>query len=106
MKRFLLFIALMACLPAFAQDQPKGVPSNNFTVYRIRSTYIIKAFEDELIVTSRSLEWVDRASCVLRLSGVEVATKGVILQADEVDYHCRTGEIEARGNVLLKPFPQ
>jgi len=37
---------------------------------------------------------------------VEITTKGVSLQSDEVDYHCNTGEIEPRGNVRFRAFPQ
>ncbi len=95
----------------FAQDQPKGV--NTFLIYRLADGYRIKAFGDQVTVTSSTLEFVDRtpASCILRLTGnVEVRTKDTILQADEADYHCGTGEIgyeiEPRGNVHLKVLPQ
>jgi len=46
---------------------------------------------------------------LLRLTGgVEVKTKDVLLQADEVDYHCGTGagDIEPRGNVHLRVVSQ
>jgi hypothetical protein len=60
MKRLLLIIALMACLPVFAQDQPRGVPNHDFWVYRVKGGYRITAFQDQLIVTASSLEYVDR----------------------------------------------
>ena len=107
MKRSLLIIALMACLPVFAQDQPKGAPSHDFWVYRVKGGYRITAFQDQLIVTAGNLEFVDRnvPSCLLRLTGnVEVRTKGIILEADEADYHCN-GDIEPRGNVHFRAFP-
>ena len=113
MKRLMLGIALLACLPVFAQDQPRGVPGNTFTVYRVRGGYRIKAFGDQVNVTSTNLEVVDRTgpSCLLRLTGnVEVTTQDTVLQADEADYHCRSGEIgyeiEPRGNVHLRIFPR
>lgn len=37
---------------------------------------------------------------------VEIKIDGVVLQADEVDYHLDTGEFEPYGNVHLKPTPQ
>jgi lipopolysaccharide assembly outer membrane protein LptD (OstA) len=54
-----------------------------------------------------NLEWIDRNACLIRLTGnVEISSKGVTLQADEADYHCGTGEVEPRGNVLFKPLGQ
>jgi hypothetical protein len=69
MKRIMLGITLLACLPVFAQDQPRGV--NTFTVYRVAGGYRIKAFGDQVTVTSSVLEFVDRTpvSCMLRLRG-------------------------------------
>jgi lipopolysaccharide assembly outer membrane protein LptD (OstA) len=107
MQRFILAIALLACLPVFAQDQSARVPRNDFTIYHVRGSYHIIGFEDQLSVTSTNLEGITHTLCLLRLTGnVEVTTKGVALQADEADYHCGTGEIEPRGNVVLKPFVQ
>ena len=112
MKRLLLGIVLIASLPVFAQDQPKS-PKYQFTVYRKGGTYLIDAFVDSehFTVTSNGLEVVSRdaATCLLRLTdGVEVKTKDVLLQADEVDYHCGTGagDIEPRGNVHLRVVAQ
>ena len=43
---------------------------------------------------------------VIQLKGdVEIKRTGMILRADEADYHEDTGEIEARGNVRVKPYP-
>jgi lipopolysaccharide assembly outer membrane protein LptD (OstA) len=108
MKRLVLGILLIACLPVFGQDQPKS-PNYQFTVYRKAGTYLIDAFVDaeHFTVTSNGLEVVSRdpATCLLRLTGgVEIRTKDVLLQADEADYHCGTGagDIEPRGNVHLR----
>lgn len=109
MKRLLLGIVLIASVPLFAQDQPKS-PNYQFTVYRKAGTYLINAFvdSDQFTVTSNDLMVVDRdaATCLLRLTGgVQVRTRDVLLQADEADYHCG-GDIEPRGNVHLRVFPQ
>ena len=43
---------------------------------------------------------------VIRLRGdVEIKRSGMVMYADEADYHEDTGEIEARGNVRVKPYP-
>jgi lipopolysaccharide assembly outer membrane protein LptD (OstA) len=105
MKRLMLGIALLACLPVFAQDI--RVPAPDFTMYHNDGRYRMEAFQQQLTLTSNNLQWIDRNACLLRFSGdVEVTTKGVTLQADEADYHCGTGEIAPRGNVVLKPFAQ
>jgi hypothetical protein len=109
MKRFVLSIALLACLPVFAQDQPKGAPGYDFTVFRTASGYRINVFDGQLIVTSTSMQRIGdlgSPSCLLQLKDVEIRTNSVIVQADEADYQCSTGEIEPRGNVHLKVFPQ
>ena len=107
MRRLAFSIALMACLPVFAQDRPQGY---NFTVYRMAGSYRINAFGGQLIVTSTSMQRVgdiDSPSCLLQLKGnVEIRTNNLIVQADEADYHCPNGEIEPRGNVHLKFVPQ
>ena len=111
MKRLIMVLTLLASLPLFAQDQSRS--NNTFTVYRKAGRYLIKAFGDQVTVTSTTLEVVDRTgpSCLLRLAGnVEVTTRDAILQADEADYRCRSGEvgydIEPRGNVHLRVIPQ
>src|SRR5215475_5021561 len=98
MKRLLLLGALLACVPVFAQDQTRSVPRNDITIYRIRGTYRVVGFEDQLTITSNNLEWIDRNAGLIRLTGnVEIKTKGIVLTADEADYHMGTGEIEPRG---------
>jgi hypothetical protein len=110
MKRLVLGIALLACLPVFAQDQQRSVPGYNFYVYGKVGSYRIIAFENRLTVTSTSMQRVGdigSPGCLLKLTGdVEIRTNDVIVQADEADYHCATGEIEPRGNVHMKFVPQ
>jgi len=36
----------------------------------------------------------------------EITIHGVILKADELDFHQNNGEVEARGNVRVKVLPQ
>ena len=47
---------------------------------------------------------VVRSGDLVQLRGnVEVHTPGTFVQADDVDYHLSTGEMEPRGNVRIKP---
>ncbi len=42
----------------------------------------------------------------VRLTGkVEITTDTIILKADAAEYHPQTGEIEAHGDVSVKPIP-
>jgi hypothetical protein len=110
MKHLILTIALLACLPVFAQDQQRSVPGYNFYVYGKVGSYRITAFEDRLIVTATSMQRVGdlgNPACLFKLTGnVEIRTNDVIVQADEADYHCSTGEIEPRGNVHVNIVPR
>jgi len=57
-----------------------------------------------LAATSMQREHDQGPYDVIRLKGsVEIGTSAFILQADEADYHWSSGEIEARGNVRVKP---
>jgi hypothetical protein len=44
-------------------------------------------------------------SLLLLKGNVEVRTNGFIIRTDEADYDETTGEIEARGNVKVTPYP-
>jgi lipopolysaccharide assembly outer membrane protein LptD (OstA) len=49
---------------------------------------------------------VESSGVLFQLRGnVEINTITLSLRADEADYHWDTGEIEARGNVHVKPIP-
>jgi lipopolysaccharide assembly outer membrane protein LptD (OstA) len=49
---------------------------------------------------------IESSGSLFQLRGnVEINTNTLILRADEADYHWDTGEIEARGNVHVKPIP-
>ena len=106
MKILVLSIALLASLPMLGQDRPKN-PGVGNRIFRTGGHYRIETSKasDQVIAIADNLEWIDRNACLIRLTGnVEVSTKGVTLQADEADYHCGTGEVEPRGNVLFKPL--
>jgi lipopolysaccharide assembly outer membrane protein LptD (OstA) len=113
MKRLMLSIALLACLPVFAQDQSRSAPSIDSTIYRKAGGYRIEAnvrmdgTAQQVVVTAANLHWIDHNACLIDLTGnVEVSAKGFVLQSDEADYHCSSGEIEPRGNVHLRVLPQ
>ena len=108
MKLLALSIALVGCLPVFAQDQPKRLPGTEYTVFRTRIGYFARGTlqGDPFSATTTSIQ-SDVDLHLLRLKGnVEITIKGVIMQADEVDCHTDTGEIEPRGNVHLKAAPE
>jgi lipopolysaccharide assembly outer membrane protein LptD (OstA) len=105
-------LQLVACLPAFAQDQSRS-PSIDSTIYRKAGGYRIEAnvrldgIAQQVIVTAANLQWIDHNACLINLTGnVEVTAKGFVLQSDEADYHCSTGEIEFRGNVHVSFVPR
>ena len=113
MKRLMLGIALLACLPVFAQDQSRGTPSIDSRIYhkadgyRIEATVRLDGIAQQVTVTAANLQWIDHTPCLINVTGnVEVTAKGFVLQSDEANYHCSTGEIEPRGNVHLKVLPQ
>lgn len=101
MKLLTLGLALIACLSTFAQDQPAR---HNYTIFRIRDGFRVVVDNDRVLeATAKSIEDV-KPLPVVRLKGnVEITIDGVELQADEVDYHWDTGELEPYGNVHLKP---
>lgn len=103
MRRFALGLALAACLPIFAQDQP-AAPGHNFSVFRIRDGFRVVSDNGRVLeATAKDMESL-KPSGVLRFRGkVEIALDGVELRADEVDYHWDTGELEPYGNVQLQP---
>jgi hypothetical protein len=110
MKRLVLTIALLACLPVLAQDRSTNIPAYSFTVYAMAGSYRISAFDDRLIVTSTSMQRIGEPaspSCLLKLAGsVEIGMNDVIIHADEADYHCSTVEVEPRGNVHVNFMPR
>ena len=110
MKRILLGIALIGCLPAFPQDQPTTAPPHTFRVYRLhRSTgdefHVVAGDGRELAAIAQNIDGkLAGLPEVVRFTGdVEITIDGMKLRADQVDYHWVTGEIEPSGNVHLTP---
>jgi lipopolysaccharide assembly outer membrane protein LptD (OstA) len=102
MKLVMLGIALMACLPAFPQDQPAA--SHRYEVFRTRDGFRFVWDDGSLLeVKATTMESVKELPGVRFKGMVEIKIDGVTLQADEVDYHLDTGEFEPYGNVHLKP---
>jgi hypothetical protein len=110
MKRILLGIALVACLPAFPQDQPTPAPPHHFTLYRLRTgdgwRVVTKEDGRQLDVIAKNIDskTPGSPSFMVRFTGdVEITIDGMKLRADQLDYHWVTGEIEPSGNVHLTP---
>jgi len=102
MKRVIVGVGLIACFPVFAQDQPVM----NFKAFKTSAGIRISGtLHDEPLVGTASSIQGDNALHLAQLKGnVEITVNGMKLQADEVDLHWDTGEIEPHGNVHLKPL--
>jgi lipopolysaccharide assembly outer membrane protein LptD (OstA) len=117
-----LGVVWIACLPGIAQDQlqfdrwaclanKKCLQSNdprpeNQAFARTAKVDQWWPEERDQIVATFKASRIDSEFDVFRLTGnAEIATGVVIVQADEADYHWDTGEIDARGNVHVRPIP-
>jgi hypothetical protein len=113
MKRILLGIALIACLPVFPQDQPATAPPHHYTVYRHRGAdgwpdgwrVVTKEDGRDLAVIAKNIDGklAGRPEVVRFTGDVEITIDGMKLRADQLDYNWVTGEIEPSGNVRLTP---
>jgi hypothetical protein len=111
MKRTLLGIALVACLPVFPQDQPTNAPPHNFLLYQRRTSNgngfrVVADDGREFVAIAKSCEALKPSipPFVVRFKGdVEITIDGMKLRADQLDYNWVTGEIEPLGNVHLTP---
>ena len=103
MKRTLLCISLVASFPVFPQNSPMAPPSD-VTVFRTRDGFRVSADGGRTVSVVAARIEDPKLSHVVRFKGnVEITVAGVEVQADEVDYHWDTGEIEPYGNVHLMP---
>jgi hypothetical protein len=127
MKLLVSGIALVASISAFGQALPSGsVPfsvlegsSNRVIVFfPLKITFLLSPFSSPraffagprwIKATMDSGKSNNKADTVLGSSdlvelrgNVEIKTDSALVQADEVDYHLATGEMELRGNVRLK----
>jgi lipopolysaccharide assembly outer membrane protein LptD (OstA) len=122
MRRFALVLAGVAWFPGVAQDRPQSerwVCSANRKCQQSNDPRPeIQAFartakvdqwwpsEHSQIVAAFVANRIDSDGEVFRLTGnAEITTGVVIVRADAADYHWDTGEIDARGNVHVKPIP-
>ena len=104
MRLLSLVIVLFACLPVFSQEQR----AIRFTAFRTTNGVRISGtlHNDPLLGTATSIQ-NEEALHVAHLKGsVELMVNGMKLQADELDLHWDSGDIEPRGNVHLTPIQQ
>jgi lipopolysaccharide assembly outer membrane protein LptD (OstA) len=101
-------LAFFACtLPA--QTNPNASQQRLVTAgYTARSGGIVEtgmlALKGREITETDSLTTGDS---LMKCHGdCEITIHNVILKADELDFHPKTGEVEARGNVRVKVLPQ
>jgi lipopolysaccharide assembly outer membrane protein LptD (OstA) len=115
MRVLTVVAALAACVAVFAQERSKRPPETryNFAMFKTSTGYRISAFdnrEGECMGKSsvRAAGVVSEVPAgVLRLTGnVEISTADAVLQADEADYHCNTGEMDSLTNVHFRFAPQ
>ena len=104
MKIVPLSIALVACLPVFAQDQP----AITFRAFRTNTGVRVEgALRDKALSGTATSIQSDNLLHVATLKGkVEITVNDTRMQAEEVDLHWDSGEIEFRGNVRLMPSQQ
>jgi lipopolysaccharide assembly outer membrane protein LptD (OstA) len=127
MKLLALSLVGIACLPAFAQDQPNnrerraclivaekflkcqstayGTPENQRFA---RTAHVgdiwFPVGSDPITVTLEAASIRSDHADVTYLNGkVEIHTEKLVLLADQAVYHSETGEIEATGNVQVTP---
>ena len=93
MKTF-LFVTCLALLPLTAQDNPEV---KHLTVGTLPGRPAVPAIR----LGARDLE--QSAGVVYLKGGVEIDLPLHVLLADEAEYDQNSGEIQARGNVRLKP---
>ena len=94
LQRASLLLLLTCCISA-AQGVPKIRVRGQSITEDPRAPYAVYA--------ATSLR---RDGDVIHLRGdVELRTNGILVQADEVDYYWHTGEIKARGEVIIRPSP-
>jgi lipopolysaccharide assembly outer membrane protein LptD (OstA) len=122
MKLFALGIACVACFPGIAQNQTQFERRACLSSSKCQQSNDPQPEKQEFARTAKVGRWwpeehgsivvtfmasrIDSDQNVFRLKGnAEIATSAAIVQADEADYHWDTGEIDARGNVHVKPIP-
>lgn len=94
-----LLIIAMACLPVTLLPQDNKAPD-------LKQIMASGGSWRNVTLTARSIERGASHPSVVQLKGdVQIKMKGLILRADEAAFHEGTGEIHARGNVRVIPYP-
>ena len=122
MRKVALGLAWTVCFSGLAQDRTQLERWACLADRKCQQSNDSKPEKQEFARTAKVGQWwteehapiqetftaahIESDGDVVRLNGnVEIATSTVVLQADEADYHWDTGEIDARGNVHVKPIP-
>ena len=112
MKLWVAGVALLAIAPVYSQelyDPPPTLvrklivplPSRSEIARRNAASYLASYFNGP--VTIHAVNVVENDFSVQLKGRVEIKTKSMILQADEVDFDKSTGQLSPRGNVVVKP---
>ena len=123
MKPFALCVVWIACSSGIAQDQTdSGERWACLTSSKCLRTRDARSDAQEFARTAKvGAYWAEGKGSIaatfaanhiessgdrFQLRGnVEINTNTLILRADEADYHWDTGELDARGNVHVRPIP-
>jgi len=110
--KLLTFALLLAALPLLPQERPRVSLERAFdqSLQAQQIAVAIRAnqpFElpDMVLGTAAKVtatQWISDDGYVLKLSGVEIRTDKLIVQADQLSFRWATGEIEPSGNVRVK----
>ncbi|HYM13108.1 MAG TPA: hypothetical protein VEU62_20375 [Bryobacterales bacterium] len=101
MKRLVLVVA-MAC--QFAPVLPQAMCQEQKIA--ARKLHLLVTGPGGGSVSALSIERGVPYPSVIHLKGdVEIRRRGMILRADEADYHEDSGEVGARGHVRVMPYP-
>ncbi len=100
--KFLFLGAAMAC--QFTAFLPQATCQDNKAAER--KLHVMATGPGGGTLAAFSIQRGASYPSVIHLKGdVEIRRTGMVLRADQADYHEDTGEIEARGNVRVKPYP-
>ena len=123
MKPFVLCVVWIACSTGIAQDQTdsrerwacltsskclqtRDARSDAQEFARTAKVGRYWAEGNGIIAATFAANHIESSGDLFQLRGdAEINIDTLILRADEVDYHWDTGEIEARGNVYVRPIP-
>lgn len=108
----MLILSLTFCAGTLpAQTNPNASQQRLVSAgYTAKSGGIVEtgmlALRGREITTTESVTAAGTDSVMKCHGDCEITIHNVILNADELDFHPKTGEVEARGNVRVKVVPQ